>query len=128
TPVKANRTQEILFGPQLRPYVLTELIGKTLLEKVGVKPHLVLTESSDLLPLRDHVSMPVASLTDAKSDAEASLSLGKQQLRFHEAHADDQAEIAKQAAQIPDSADLKEPFDRVREALGETIKMQAKAG
>ncbi len=125
TPVKANRTQEILFGPQLRPYVLTELIGKTLLEKVGVKPHLVLTESSDLLALRDHVTMPVASLTESADNSEESLSLGKQRLRFHESHAADRTEIAKQAAQIPDTADLKEPFDRVREALGETIKTQA---
>ena len=35
------------------------------------------------------------------------------------------AAIAKQAAQIPDSADLKEPFERIREALAETIKAQS---
>lgn len=128
TPVKPNRTQEILFGPQLQPYILTELIGKTLLEKVGVKPHLVLTESLDLLSLRDHVSVPVASLIPAKQSDEHSLSLGKQQLRFHEGHAGDRGEIARQAAQIPDTADLKEPFDRVREALTETMKSQGQRG
>jgi hypothetical protein len=122
TPVKANRTQQILFGPQLRPYVLTELIGKTLVEKVGVTPHLVLTESTDLLPLREHISVPVASLIDTPADDSRTISLGKQRLRFHDAHDDDRSEVARQAAQIPDSADLKEPFDRVREALAETIK------
>jgi hypothetical protein len=122
TPVKANRTQEILFGPQLRPYVLTELIGKTLVEKIGVKPHLVLTESTDLLALREHVAVPVASLWDSSADLEQPLTLGKQKLRFHDAHANDRTEIARQAAQIPETADLKEPFDRIREALAETMK------
>lgn len=125
TPVKANRTQQILFGPQLRPYVLTELIGKTLIEKVGVKPHLVLTESSDLLPLRDHVSVPVASLMELTEKNHDAISLGNQRLRFHDSHQGDRSEIAKQAAQIPDTADLKEPFERVREALAETIKSQS---
>lgn len=125
TPVKANRTQQILFGPQLRPYVLTELIGKTLIDKVGVAPHLVLTESSDLLALREHISIPVASLTDGSKETAKSLPLGKQHLRFHDAHDDDRSDIAKHASQIPDTADLKEPFDRIREALAETIKAQS---
>src|SRR5581483_6678244 len=62
TPVKPNRTQQILYGPTLRPFLLAEVIGKTLVEKVSVKPHLVLTESPELLELRLHIEIPVASL------------------------------------------------------------------
>jgi hypothetical protein len=126
-PVKPNRTQQILYGPTLKPFVLGELIGRTLVEKAGVKPHLVLTEHDDLLDLRDYVSVPVASLSDlpiAKTgeDGPRRLKLGNQLLTFHGGHNEDRAEIERQAAQIPSSADLKEPFDRVREALTETIK------
>jgi hypothetical protein len=64
-PLKPNRTQEILYGPTLVPYVLGDLIGRTLLEKVAVKPHLVLTERHDLLSLRDVISIPVACIEDA---------------------------------------------------------------
>lgn len=124
TPVKANKTQQILFGPQLKPYVLTELIGKTLIEKVGVKPHLVLTETDDLLSLREHISLPVASISQNQDDRQT-MPLGQQRLRFHDAHDADRAEISRQSSQIPDSADLKEPFDRIREALTETMKSHA---
>ena len=64
SPVRPNRTQEILYGPTLRPFLLGELIGKTLVERVDVKPHLILTEQADLLELRNHISIPVAIITE----------------------------------------------------------------
>jgi hypothetical protein len=134
-PLKPNRTQEILYGPTLVPYLLGDLIGRTLVEKVGVKPHLVLTERDDLLPLRDLISIPVACVDDlGSSDAAAdramnaepavlkepsNFRLGRQLLRFHAAHADDQAVARHGADVVPNDADLREPFERVREALNE---------
>ena len=145
-PVKPNRTQQILYGPTLRPYVLGELIGRTLLEKVGVKPHLVLVESLDLLDLRDATATPVVSLvSSAKSsngrkagDAENqpteqngqadktlpnSMRLGNEAVVFHTSHDEDRTEIEKFAKLVPADADLREPFERVREALIETIRL-----
>jgi len=121
-PVKPNRAQQILYGPTLRPFVLGELIGRTLVEKVGVKPHLVLIESDEVLDLRQHVSMVVAYLKKATGDA-AELQFGKHTIAFHPDHAGDKAEIAKHARSISEEADLKEPFDRVREALTETLRV-----
>jgi hypothetical protein len=211
-PLKPNRTQEILYGPTLVPYVLGDLIGRTLIEKVGVKPHLVLTERMELLDLRELVEIPVACVDDVSADllttttrgpesappAESDemetasepvateepapvltaavaespesgvvesplaetgplvevsmpevppkaiaedvtnrkpvrkappeadgpgIQLGRQMLRFHAAHSDDRS-VAKRGAQlVPNNADLREPFDRVREALGETARM-----
>ena len=71
TPVKPNRTQQILYGPTLRPFLLAEVIGCTLVEKVGVKPHLVLVESQELLDLRPHIDIPVASVLAGMSRAAA---------------------------------------------------------
>src|SRR5271169_5452555 len=71
-PLKPNRTQEILYGPTLVPYVLGDLIGRTLIEKVGVKPHLVLTERHELLGLRDLVEIPVACVDEMPANGEPS--------------------------------------------------------
>jgi len=122
TPVKPNRTQEILYGPTLRPFLLAEVIGRTLVDKVSVKPHLVLTESSELLELRTHIDIPVASLVVEQSEDEIGLPLGQQRLLFHGDFEDDPRQIQQRAKQVPDTADLKEPFERIREALAETLK------
>jgi hypothetical protein len=236
-PLKPNRTQEILYGPTLVPYVLGDLIGRTLIEKVGVKPHLVLTEREELLGLRDLVEIPVACVDDLPESghadspaAEASVSvessatedgpelvpteepiavierptdestsdvspgvqqsvldasihepalglsqpnaeptesavtpltsaiteapptpspedaaepkglsggsspkgllddcpsiqLGRQVLRFHAGHSNDRSVASRGARVVPANADLREPFERVREALGETARL-----
>lgn len=123
TPVKPNRTQQILYGPTLRPYLLAEVIGRTLLDKVSVKPHLVLIEADELLDLRTHVDMPVASfVAKPAKDDESILRVGQQWLAFHGEYAADHAAVQKRASQVPDTADLKEPFERIREALTETLK------
>ncbi len=144
-PVKPNRTQQILYGPTLKPYLLSELIGKTLLEKVGVKPHLVLVESPELLDLRGVTSTPVASLintapkesgkkrnsseTEQSQDTQSgqtlsnSLKLGNETVVFDSHHNEDRTELEKFAKLVPADADLREPFERVREALVETIRL-----
>lgn len=122
TPVRPNRTQEILYGPTLRPYVLGELIGKTLLDKAAVKPDLVLTEGDELLELRRHVPQPVAVIEGDNVTEPTHLRLGRQTLRFHPSHGDDESRLSTKVDGVPEQADLCEPFERVREALQETIK------
>jgi hypothetical protein len=122
TPVRPNRTQQILYGPTLRPYLLAEVIGRTLVEKVGVKPHLVLIEAPELLELRLHVDVPVAYLANTDSDLVSTVRIGKCPLVFHADYASDGKDIAPRAKLVPDTADLQEPFERIREALTETLK------
>lgn len=132
-PVKANPTQEILYGPTLGPFILGELIGGALVDKAGIKPHLVLTDQEQILELRAHVNSPVAFVQADGSEAgkkrvqavaaTGELRLGRQMLRFHAAHAEDVEKISVESARFPDDADLSEPFVRVREALQEALKV-----
>jgi hypothetical protein len=122
TPVKPNRTQQILYGPTLRPFLLAEVIGRTLVEKVSVQPHLVLTESNELLELRSHIDTPVAGVSADSVEFGLRMKLGQQWLTFHPEFAADRKEIEQRAKQVPDTADLQEPFERIREALTETLK------
>lgn len=130
TPVKPNRTQEILYGETLRPWLLGELIGGTLLERVSIKPHLIITSDRSFLELRNHTSIPVVCTEADHTDKELStvgaapktMKVGTHHLHFHDAHQTDIDLIARQRHLIPDQADLAEPLERVREALAETVK------
>lgn len=127
TPVKANRTQEILYGPTLKPFLFSELIGVTLIDRLQVKPHLVLIDQESLLDLREHVSLPVACLLDETKNThdlpdESRVSLGAQRLRVHAEYTNDVSAIQQWTGSIPGNADLHEPLDRVREALEETLR------
>ena len=131
-PVRPNPTQEILYGPTLAPFILGELIGGTLVEKAGVKPHLILTDREQIRELRTHVDHPVAliepqskSADNATNETPPSLKLGRQTVRFHPAHHDDLQTVSRGFNRIPADADLQEPFDRVREALQETLRSGA---
>lgn len=130
-PVRPNATQSILYGPTLVPFLLGELIGGTLIDKAGVKPQLILTDRAEILELRNHVDQPVALVggaADTKPDdtgPRSGLKLGRQSLRIHPAHDGDHEALTRSAAGIPADADLQEPFERVREALQETLRSGA---
>ncbi|QGQ24335.1 hypothetical protein F1728_17285 [Gimesia benthica] len=128
TPVKPNRTQEVLYGPTLVPFLLGEVIGQTLVDKMNVKPSLILVEQEQALELQNHTSIPVAILTDVEqlveeSDAYLTEQVGRNRLRFDAAHQIGKSAIEKTSQHIPGDADLGEPFERVREALTEAVKM-----
>ena len=129
TPVKPNRTQEILYGETLRPWLLGELIGSTLIDRVSIKPDLIVTSDANILELRNHTSIPVACTDETSSPQRmnsngdsAEVKVGTKRLRFHDGHSTDAGIIEKRRHLIPDQADLGEPLERVREALAETVK------
>lgn len=121
-PVKPNRAQQILYGTTLRPYIMGELIGRTLIEKVAVKPHVVLVDSIDVLDLRLNVSLIVACLAGAGANKTETIRLGKHQVMVHPDFEADLIELQRHSKLLTAEADFSEPFERVREALSETVR------
>lgn len=126
TPVKPERTQEILYGRTLRPWLLGELIGKTLYDRVAIKPDLIVTAEPDMLSLRDCIECPVVCTSAAPSEEpeqnESLPRMAGRRLRFHNGHSTDAEFIEQHAHIVPGQADLEEPLERVREALQETVR------
>ena len=131
TTVRANPTQQLLYGPTLTPFLLGELIGGVLVDKACIKPHLILTDRQSILELRNHIATPVLLVALPKTDDDIEsgsiadsieFRLGRQTVRIDASHAEDQGLIEKEAGQFPKEADLCEPFQRVHEALRETVR------
>lgn len=145
-PVKANRAQQILFGPTLDSYLYGEQIGQTLLAKGSVTPLAVCTDVERALSVRPYVSLPVALvLPDETPPGEAPQAAQREQTwrvdRPHRAvahlhafelgrnrlavSADCQADRQTISGRLENLAgfDLNEPFERIREAIEEAHKV-----
>lgn len=122
TPVKASKTQEILFGKTLLPYLKGELIGKTLVQRVNIKPQVIFCEHPDLLDARQHITTPITCLPQTWKPSSSVA-----QLKFADGFSDDQSEVQNFLKEIPEQADLNEPLRRVFDALSETVRSGAVA-
>lgn len=132
TPVRPNRTQEILYGSTLQPFIYSELIGKTLYDRLKVQPELILVAQEELLDLRSCVSTPVGYLEEHDPSRnelpdQTRLCLGRQQLKFHAEFLDDYETILAKQKLISSEADLVEPIERVKDALQETVRSTSAA-
>lgn len=124
TPVKPNRTQELLYGPTLVPFILGELLGRTLVEKISVKPTLLFTAREEMLALRPLIPVPLLLLPENGRQVESSqpvVTIGTQKFRLHPEFAGDQQVVSEFVGLISAGADMREPLERVTEALRETM-------
>lgn len=117
-PVKANRTQEILYGPTLKPYLYGELIGQSLIAKSKQKPVVVCTDDEAALSARDFTQIPVV-LVLGEQEASLSFSLAKGRVLVASSYSSDVDTIRAAWPPQADHLDLSEPFVRIREALNE---------
>lgn len=146
-PIKANRAQEILYGPTLEPYLYGEQIGQTLLEKATLAPLVICTDSRPALAVRDFVDAPVALVFPPETSVETGnmpeggettsekrwrldsahgsaaplchFTLGVNRLAVSEQSSGDRQAIMERLAEVAQSFDLAEPFNRIREAIVE---------
>jgi hypothetical protein len=127
TLVQPNRVQEILYGSTLNEYIFADLIGKTLIEKTTTQPHLVVTDTPTLLPLRSRIEVPVIAIATDKKLVAETLPLKHARsphgILYSSKFPDDGPLIQQLLETIDQSVDLDEPFARVREAIVEARKM-----
>ncbi len=141
-PVKPSRSQQILFGPTLGPYLYGEQIGQTLVAKGSLEPLAICTDVEQVLSLRDFVAAPLAlvladELTAAAPAAPTSgWRVDQPQRAAPHLHAFELcgSRLAVSAERQHDRSmlverleglagfDLSEPFARIREAIEETHK------
>jgi hypothetical protein len=130
TSVTPNKVQQLLYGPTLRPYICSDLLGKVLVEKAGAQVQLVITDCDAALELRNQVQHPVAWLAPMDQSLfhewEATL-IAKAKSYALLAHPKFPGDVdaIKTLLHQTEVSDLAEPFSRVREALIEARKMGA---
>jgi hypothetical protein len=128
TAIQPNKVQHVLYGPTLRPYLCSELLGKTLVEKASTPVHLVITDCDAALDLRLHQDQPVAWLAPmdhSKLIAHETSIIAKTPsyaLIAHTKYSGD-IPIIRELLNRMEVSDLAEPFSRVKEALAEARKM-----
>lgn len=130
TPVTPNKVQQLLYGPTLRPYVCSDLLGKVLVEKASTPVSLVITDCDAALDLRQQIGLPVAWLAPMdhsrlfEMQALPIAETRSYKLLAHHKFPDDVQGIQELLHQM-DVSDLAEPFARVRDALTEARKLGA---
>lgn len=110
--VQPTKVQQILYGPTLADYLQCELIGRTLVEKSGTPPVLIVTDSPVGLGLAHRLNLPVVAVVDEGIRHPRS----SKPLAF--------AGGPEAVLELVDPAvDLAEPFARIREAACEARKL-----
>lgn len=141
-PVKANRAQEILYGPTLKPYLYGEQIGGALLAKLKTPALAICTDSEHVLSLRDHADIPVILIPPVGKEEAAgmesssaygsvaaqvavapphirSIKLGSYEVAVSASHEADCAVLEQLWREKSIDLDLNEPFTRIHEAIEE---------
>lgn len=141
-PIKPNRAQEILYGPTLQAFLYGEQIGQTLVNQAAAAPLLICTDREPALASREHIATPVVLVLPPEGEAASepvvesgrvfrvdaahhggprlvTFRLGRNRLALPERADEDRRLITERLAELADSFDLVEPFQRIRDAIEE---------
>lgn len=122
-PVKANRAQEILYGPTLKPFLYGEQIGQTLVRKSPAEPQFIFTDCEPVLSVREYCSIPVVYVWNTTPPAAAAptvqFRLGDQTVAISSTFGNDQDLIQRRWHACGSAVDPLEPFARIHEAIEE---------
>lgn len=117
TPVRPNRVQQILYGATLDEYLHVDLIGRTLVEKTGIAPDLIVTDVLACLPLQSIIHRPVVAL--GPNPGHRQFEHPRSSLPLMVRDDSDRDAINAILNEIDSAVDLAEPFGRIRDAVME---------
>jgi len=151
TPVLPNEAQKILYGASLRPYVLGELIGQTLVAKGKLAVRAVVTDLEEMLSLALFREETLVCLAPHKSALQAEnaesenaetenaesengqptssdppvpeLTIGNYRLFGSSTCTWQPEQLRDSLAELCSHVDLSEPFQRIREAICEAQRI-----
>jgi hypothetical protein len=123
TPIAPSRAQQILYGPTLRPYLLAEVIGQSLVRGAELPVTLILTDHCDMLPLgllRPEAVVHVQPRDESAPVTEApSFEMAGCRVTLADGATARGDEVQSQLEPLAAHVDLCEPFGRIRAALTE---------
>lgn len=124
-PVRPNPTQQTLYGATLRPFLVGELIASALRDKLDVKPDVLLVNDPDAVAPQTWQKIPILCFAPLSTDGP------QREFRGDVIHTDPTTEdLLEQAIKllekhVPETAELKEPLNRVEQALKEAMGQAA---
>lgn len=130
-PVLASRTQEILYGSSLRETIVCDNIGSSLLAQQKQCLEMLITDEPLAMTLQETCETPIALLPPTE-DRVAELcsdlspvSLGATQLYFTVLDDQQSEQLSQLHQQYCGQWDLREPLERIREAVMEAHRAAA---
>jgi hypothetical protein len=128
TPVNPSPTHKILYGADLEPYVLAELIGSNLMRQCSVEPAFIITDQPHIMSQRKNWSCPIVHVVKRTADAAGSSAAAatRAELIGHPDYPDDVAALSRWLDEVNPGLSLDEPFVRVWEAIREVLAAGAK--
>ena len=126
-PVKPSREHEILYGNTLRPHLFGERLSQALLDKSALIPALIVTDLSDVMTVKPHEQSTLVQLVSGELESHGALDPNSVALERHvpwRIVGETREDAVRAHDLIAGCAGIIpwEPFDRIREALGEAAK------
>lgn len=132
-PVTASHAQQILYGKSLRRFLFGEHLGTSLVKRAKLRPSLLMISDSEAAAVGRAVAAPTV-LLPTEEVAEAPFGATRLSelaceawLLSRDSTVDEQQTVVEAVQQFATAVDLKEPFERIREAIGEAQQAIASA-
>ncbi|TWU02704.1 hypothetical protein [Stieleria varia] len=133
-PVRPTRSHEILYGPTLRQHLIGDVIGKLLVTRSKTPIGLLCCDQPEALVLGTMIDRPVVLVCDAAEENEGPITedmlagAGVVEVagaRFR-VPLESTEMVQQMASDYDDLPDAVEPFERIREAIGEAHSQLAR--